>query len=98
MVLVASFPEACPWLQDKAAFLAGERAALGRAFRESLPSQQALGALCNGVAQVSARMAEEAAVVRELQTGCADIGATVKARARTLTHKPSLPAPCLGAI
>lgn len=69
-----------PRLQDTAAFLAGERAALGRAFRESLPSQQALGALCNGVAQVSARMAEEAAAVRELQAGRADMGATLQAR------------------
>lgn len=70
----------CVGVQDRAAFLAGERAALGRAFRESLPSQQALGALCNGVAQVSARMAEEAAAVRQLQAGSADMGATMRAR------------------
>ena len=39
-------------VQDTSSFLAGERAALARAFRETLPSQQALGALSSGVKQV----------------------------------------------
>ncbi len=39
-------------LQDTTSFLAGERAALARAFRETLPSQQALGALSSGIKQV----------------------------------------------
>ena len=42
----------CLALQDTSSFLAGERAALARAFRETLPSQQALGALSSGVKQV----------------------------------------------
>ena len=39
-------------VQDTSSFLAGERAALARAFRETLPSQQALGALSSGIKQV----------------------------------------------
>jgi len=39
-------------VQDTTSFLAGERAALARAFRETLPSQQALGALSSGIKQV----------------------------------------------
>ena len=64
--------------QDVKSFLAGERAALGRAFRETLPSQQALGVLSNGVAHVGARLAEEAAHVRELQAARSDMGATLQ--------------------
>jgi hypothetical protein len=47
--------EAVSRLQDTTSFLAGERAALSRAFRETLPSQHTLGALSSSVKQVPAR-------------------------------------------
>lgn len=45
--------------QDEASFVAGERAALLRAFRETLPSQQALGSLFHAVQHLTKRMDQE---------------------------------------
>lgn len=46
-------------MQDEASYIAGERAALLRAFRETLPSQQALGSLFHAVQQLSRRVERE---------------------------------------
>lgn len=46
-------------LQDEASYVAGERAALLRAFRETLPSQQALGSLFHAVQHLTKRMDQE---------------------------------------
>ena len=45
--------------QDEASYIAGERAALLRAFRETLPSQQALGSLFHAVQHLTKRMDQE---------------------------------------
>jgi len=42
--------------QDREAFVAGERAAMARSLQMMLPSQQALGALGNGLQHLEARM------------------------------------------
>lgn len=54
-----------------AAYAAGERAALARAFREALPSQQALGALANAVTSLQARAGSNEAVSREAAAAAA---------------------------
>ena len=46
-------------LQDEASYVAGERAALLRAFRETLPSQQALGSLFHAVQHLTKRIDQE---------------------------------------
>lgn len=45
--------------QDESSYVAGERAALLRAFRETLPSQQALGSLFHAVQHLTKRMDQE---------------------------------------
>ena len=52
--------------QDEASYVAGERAALLRAFRETLPSQQALGSLFHAVQHVTKRMDEEGNDVQQV--------------------------------
>lgn len=47
------------FLQDEASYIAGERAALLRAFRETLPSQQALGSLFHAVQHLTKRMDQD---------------------------------------
>lgn len=44
------------FFQDEASYIAGERAALLRAFRETLPSQQALGSLFHAVQHLTKQM------------------------------------------
>ena len=46
-------------VQNEASYIAGERAALLRAFRETLPSQQALGSLFHAVQHLTKRMDQE---------------------------------------
>jgi hypothetical protein len=58
-------------------YIAGERDALAKAFGALLPSQQALGQLFQAVDGVQARMAEEAAIVRSLQTHSASLTESV---------------------
>ena len=53
-------------LQDSSSFIAGERSALLRAFRETLPSQQAIGSLYHAVHQITGRMDQEACDVRKV--------------------------------
>jgi hypothetical protein len=77
-------------LQDAAAYMAGERAALTRAFRDALPSQRALGGLSGAVSRIDVRLGEEAGHVRGLQGAAAQLAAAVKVR-RThgrLVQKP----------
>lgn len=51
--------------QDEASYIAGERAALLRAFRETLPSQQALGSLFHAVQQLTRRVDQEGSDVHK---------------------------------
>jgi hypothetical protein len=62
---------------DASSYIAGERDALAKAFGALLPSQQALGQLFQAVDGVQARMAEEAAIVRSLQTHSASLTESV---------------------
>ena len=55
-------------LQDEASYIAGERAALLRAFRETLPSQQALGSLFHAVQHLTKRMDQEGNDVHQVST------------------------------
>ena len=57
-------------LQDEASFVAGERAALLRAFRETLPSQQALGSLFHAVQHLTKRMDQEGHDVHQVRNPC----------------------------
>ena len=52
-------------MQDEASYIAGERAALLRAFRETLPSQQALGSLFHAVQQLTRRVDQEVTYVHQ---------------------------------
>ena len=52
-------------MQDEASYIAGERAALLRAFRETLPSQQALGSLFHAVQQLTRRVDQEGTDVHQ---------------------------------
>ena len=54
-------------LQDEASYIAGERAALLRAFRETLPSQQALGSLFHAVQHLTKRMDQEGNDVHQVR-------------------------------
>ena len=54
-------------LQDEASYVAGERAALLRAFRETLPSQQALGSLFHAVQHLTKRMDQEGNDVHQVR-------------------------------
>ena len=58
------------FLQDSSSFIAGERSALLRAFRETLPSQQAIGSLYHAVHQITGRMDQEACDVRKVGRCC----------------------------
>lgn len=53
--------------QDEASYVAGERAALLRAFRETLPSQQALGSLFHAVQHLTKRMDQEGNDVHQVK-------------------------------
>ena len=67
------------FLQDSSSFIAGERSALLRAFRETLPSQQAIGSLYHAVHQITGRMDQEACDVRKV--GCCCLGGRLSATA-----------------
>lgn len=62
---------------EASSYIAGERDALAKAFGALLPSQQALGQLFQAIDGVQARMAEEAAIVRSLQTHSASLTESV---------------------
>lgn len=64
--------------QDAAAFAAGERAALARAFQAALPGQQALGRLAAAAEAQGRGLAEEGERVRALQGDSAEFRATVQ--------------------
>lgn len=68
--------------QDAAAYAAGERAALSRAFQLVLPGQQALGALQAGLAALRASAAADTAALRTTQIDLAGAAATLQARAQ----------------
>lgn len=53
--------------QDESSYVAGERAALLRAFRETLPSQQALGSLFHAVQHLTKRMDQEGSDVHQVR-------------------------------
>lgn len=59
-------------LQDEASYIAGERAALLRAFRETLPSQQALGSLFHAVQHLTKRMDQEGNDVHQVRHSTQD--------------------------
>ena len=65
-------------MQDAAAFAAGERAALARAFQAALPGQQALGRLAAASEAQGRGLAEEGERVRALQGDAAELRATVQ--------------------
>lgn len=55
------------FFQDESSYVAGERAALLRAFRETLPSQQALGSLFHAVQHLTKRMDQEGNDVHQVR-------------------------------
>jgi len=67
------------------AYAAGERAALARAFREALPSQQALGALANAVTSLQSRAGSSEAVSREAAAAAAAAAALARSVDERLT-------------
>ena len=67
------------------AYAAGERAALARAFREALPSQQALGALANAVTSLQSRVGSSEAVSREAAAAAAAAAALARSVDERLT-------------
>lgn len=71
-------------LQDKEAYLAGERAAMTRALQLILPSQQAIGMLSSGLQRLEARVQEEAGHSRQSQLATADCRSVMQASLRCL--------------
>ena len=71
--------------QDAAAYAAGERAALTRAFQLALPGQQALGSLQAGLAALRSSVGADSAALRTAQANLAGTAATLQARAARLT-------------
>ena len=67
------------------AYAAGERAALARAFREALPSQQALGALANAVTSLQSRAGSSEALSREAAAAAAAAAALARSVDERLT-------------
>ena len=70
--------------QDAAAYAAGERAALTRAFQLALPGQQALGSLQAGLAALRSSVGADSATLRSAQANLAGTAATLQARAARL--------------
>lgn len=68
-----------------AAYAAGERAALARAFREALPSQQALGALANAVTSLQSRAGSSETFSREAAAAAAAAAALARSVDERLT-------------
>eukprot|EP00891_Asterochloris_glomerata_P005002 jgi/Astpho2/5002/Aster-05940 len=74
----------CYFPKDSSSFIAGERSALLRAFRETLPSQQAIGSLYHAVHQITGRMDQEACDVRKVQTAVVEVAASLQATSARL--------------
>ncbi|KAL3142127.1 hypothetical protein ABBQ32_004745 [Trebouxia sp. C0010 RCD-2024] len=64
---------------DESSYVAGERAALLRAFRETLPSQQALGSLFHAVQHLTKRMDQEGNDVHQVQIALSSLSASLQA-------------------
>lgn len=64
---------------DEASYIAGERAALLRAFRETLPSQQALGSLFHAVQHLTKRMDQDGHDVHQVQIALSSLSASLQA-------------------
>jgi hypothetical protein len=79
-VAAAALPSAARDRQDAAAYAAGERAALARAFQLALPGQQALGALQAGLGALRAAAAADGAALKGVQLSLAGATATLQAR------------------
>jgi len=89
-VTAATTPPAARDRQDAAAYAAGERAALARAFQLALPGQQALGALQAGLGALRAAAAADGAALRGVQLSLAGATATLQVRPRC-APAPRLP-------
>ncbi|KAK9826174.1 hypothetical protein WJX81_003557 [Elliptochloris bilobata] len=75
----AAVGAATPPGMDAAAYAAGERAALARAFQLALPGQQALGGLQAGLAALRAAAANDSAALRATQADLAGAAALLQA-------------------
>ncbi|KAL0027681.1 hypothetical protein WJX79_008465 [Trebouxia sp. C0005] len=64
---------------DEASYIAGERAAILRAFRETLPSQQALGSLFHAVQHLTKRMDQDGHDVHQVQIALSSLSASLQA-------------------
>ncbi|KAL0048602.1 hypothetical protein WJX82_006768 [Trebouxia sp. C0006] len=64
---------------DEASYVAGERAALLRAFRETLPSQQALGSLFHAVQHLTKRMDQDGHDVHQVQIALSSLSTSLQA-------------------
>ena len=59
--------------QDEAAYVAGERAGLLRAFRETLPSQQLLGSCCGGIQRLQMQVDQDRLHARAAESSLAEL-------------------------
>lgn len=78
-------------LQDRDAFVAGERAAMARSLQMLLPSQQALGMLSGGLQRLEGQVQEESSQSR--QTALATAEARATAQVSCLACAPPYPFP-----
>ncbi|KAK9819876.1 hypothetical protein WJX72_003518 [[Myrmecia] bisecta] len=84
-----------PHGMDQASFVAGERTALMRAFRETLPSQQALGQLFSAVQQLDGRLQQKEQQSRCLETSAAQLAASAEMLSQRMEAIENLRIPAL---
>ncbi len=65
-------------MQDEKAYIAGERAGLLRAFRETLPAQRMLGELASGVNRMQTQMDNDRLHARQATTTVAELSAKLQ--------------------
>ena len=65
-------------VQDEKAYIAGERAGLLRAFRETLPAQRTLGELASGLSRMQIQMDNDRLHARQATTTVAELSAKLQ--------------------
>ncbi len=65
-------------MQDEKAYIAGERAGLLRAFRETLPAQRTLGELASGLTRMQIQMDNDRLHARQATTTVAELSAKLQ--------------------
>ena len=79
-------------MQDEKAYIAGERAGLLRAFRETLPAQRTLGELASGLSRMQIQMDNDRLHARQATTTVAELSAKLQVCHPNILCKHILPA------